>query len=280
MANVKRANTSGLTKSGAAIADVPDRPSIGSATAVDATSATVTYTAATTGGTATTFTATSTPGSLTGTGSSPITVAGLTELTSYTFTVRASNSTGNSPFSSASNSITTLADTAFQSIATYTVASGGQSNISFTSIPSTYKHLQIRWTAATNDGNFNALIVRYNSDSGSNYSWHVLSGNGSTVSTETGVSDTNIRTTGTPGTTQSNIFNAAIYDILDYTNTNKYKTSRILGGTDANGSGYSTLSSGLWRDFGAISSITIAPITGGGLIVQNSKFALYGIKGA
>ena len=279
MPNIKRANTSGITKSGVAIADVPDAPIIGSATA-GIESATVSYTAATTGGTATTFTATSTPGSVTGTGSSPITVAGLTADTSYTFTVRASNSTGNSPFSSASNSITALSLARFESIATHIVGSGGQSNVSFTSIPSTYKHLQIRWTAATNDSNYNALIIRYNSDSGSNYSWHVLSGNGSSATTENNSSDTNIRSTGIPGTTQSNIFNGGICDILDYSNTSKYKTSRILNGTDANGSGYANLSSGLWINTSAISTVTIAPITGGGLLAQHSKFALYGIKGA
>jgi hypothetical protein len=167
----------------------------------------------------------------------------------------------------------------FCSISTTTVGAGGASNVTFSAIPQIYKHLQIRWTAATNDGNFNALIIRHNSDSGSNYSWHALSGTGSSVTTEAGVSDTNIRTIGTAGTTQSNIFNAAVYDILDYTNTSKYKTSRILNGTDANGSGYAIISSGMWRDFGAITSITIAPITGGGLLTQHSKFALYGIEG-
>ena len=75
MANIKRANTSGITKTGTAISDVPDAPTIGTATA-GTESATVTYTAAATGGAVTTFTATSTPGSITGTGASPITVSG------------------------------------------------------------------------------------------------------------------------------------------------------------------------------------------------------------
>jgi hypothetical protein len=93
------------------IADVPDAPTIGAATNVGTSraynngSATVAYTAAPTGGTATTFTATSTPGSFTGTGTSPITVTGLQSATSYTFTVSAANANGTLT-SAASSSIT------------------------------------------------------------------------------------------------------------------------------------------------------------------------------
>jgi len=90
------------------IADVPDAPTIGTATG-GTESATVTYTAAATGGAVTTFTATSTPGSLTGTGASPITVSGLTGGTAYTFTVSGANTTGTSPASAASNSVTPTA---------------------------------------------------------------------------------------------------------------------------------------------------------------------------
>ena len=105
MANIKRANTSGITKTGTAIPDVPDAPTIGTATA-GVSSATVTYTAAATGGAVTTFTATSTPGSVTGTGASPITVSGLTNGTAYTFTITGTNTTATGAASAASNSVT------------------------------------------------------------------------------------------------------------------------------------------------------------------------------
>ena len=86
----------------------PGAPTIGTATAVTSTTATVTYTAPTNLGAGTvTYTATSSPGGLTGTGASPITVSGLTESTSYTFTVTAATPGGTSPASAASNSITT-----------------------------------------------------------------------------------------------------------------------------------------------------------------------------
>jgi hypothetical protein len=88
-------------------ASAPGAPTIGSATAGNA-SATVAFTAnADDGGLdVTSFTATSNPGSITGSASSsPVTVTGLTNGTAYTFTVTATNVVGTSPASSASNSV-------------------------------------------------------------------------------------------------------------------------------------------------------------------------------
>ena len=100
---------------------VPNAPTIGTATA-GAGSASVTFTApSNVGGSAiTSYTVISSPGSITGTGaSSPITVSGLTNGTAYTFTVVATNAYGSGPASAASNSVTPQANVIENVFSTY-----------------------------------------------------------------------------------------------------------------------------------------------------------------
>jgi hypothetical protein len=68
-------------------------------------------------------------------------------------------------------------------------------------------------------------------------------------------------------------------DILDYANTNKYKTVRTLSGYDLNNATYGALRSysGLWMNTNAITSIKF--YADGVNLAQYSQFALYGIKG-
>lgn len=87
---------------------IPGAPTIGTATAGDG-QATVTFTAPSNigGTTITSYTVTSSPGGFTATGlGSPITIAGLTNDTAYSFTVAATNNVGNGSTSAASNSVT------------------------------------------------------------------------------------------------------------------------------------------------------------------------------
>lgn len=104
----------------------PDAPTITSVTAGNA-SATVYFTPASTGGTATSYTVTTTPGGMTATGSSsPIALTGLSNDTSYTATVHATNAVGSSAESSPSSSFTPVAGSSGTVIAsqTFTGADG------------------------------------------------------------------------------------------------------------------------------------------------------------
>ena len=163
---------------------------------------------------------------------------------------------------------------AYDSIATTTLGSTTAS-VTFSSIPSTYTHLQLRCLMSDTATGSASMTAQFNGDTGANYSSHILLGNGSTAGAAAFISDTKMFSgyfyQGT------NIFGAAVVDILDYANTNKYKTLKSLSGGDANGNGQMRLFSGLWMNTGAISSITLA--SNGGNFIQYSQFALYGIKG-
>ena len=166
------------------------------------------------------------------------------------------------------------AASSYESIATVTVGSGGAANVNFTSIPSTYKHLQIRSMSLFINAR---LDITFNSDSASNYSYHLVQGDGSGTYAEAGANTTSIKCWPNGNATNIANPNLAIVDVLDYADTNKYKTARILNGFDQNGSGIISLNSGAWRNTAAVTSILLAPNTGN--FSQYSSFALYGIKG-
>jgi hypothetical protein len=169
----------------------------------------------------------------------------------------------------------------YESIATTTVGSGGATDITFSSIPATFKHLQIRVLARTTTGvSFDAIALQFNGETSSVYTLHTLLGNGSSVTAFASTPETQISLDKAAGASLgSNIFAGIVCDILDYGSTNKFKTTRSLGGVDANGSGVIHLTSGLWRSTSAVSSIKLYSQNGGNF-AQYTSIALYGIKGA
>lgn len=173
-----------------------------------------------------------------------------------------------------------LYSNSFESIQTVTVGAGGVSSIDFTSIPSTYQHLQIRYIAKSTNAATAAdnLGLRFNSDTGSNYTRHYLDGSGTTVTSGNNTSVTQVYATcGQSSATYTNVFGGGIIDILDYANTSKYKTSRAMSGVEFTAAGGAIqYTSGLWMSTSAISSINIRALSGN--LAQYSTFALYGIK--
>lgn len=173
---------------------------------------------------------------------------------------------------------------AYDALATVTVPSGGAASVVFSGIPSGYKHLQLRYSVQDNRGTFNdsQLLVRVNSDTGSNYAIHYLRGNGSATEAIGSTSQTGWNNLTTTASAATNNFAGGIMDILDYANTNKNKTMRLLTGFDNNNSGTGSvgliyLYSGLWMNTSAITSISIASNLGSALN-QYSQFALFGVK--
>ena len=175
----------------------------------------------------------------------------------------------------------------YESIQTVTVGSGGSSSVGFSSIPSTYKHLQLRifGRGLSSSADRVSITVKVNSDTGTNYANHAVGGDGSSAftaqATSQGVGANNFMAgisaiVGSTGA--ANAFGASIVDILDYANTNKYKTFRSLAGQDQNStSGRIALVSGLWQSTSAITTLDLNLESGSW--AQYSVIALYGIKG-
>lgn len=270
------------------ISDVPDAPTIGAVSDPGSDGyASVAFTPAVTGGTATSYTATSNPGNITGTGaSSPVTVTGLTVGQSYTFTVAGSNSTGTGASSAASASFTPPAHGSFEYIATTTVGSGGTSTITFSSIPQTYQHLQLRGIAKAASGTGpQDVVLRFNSDSGNNYANRGFYTDGGSISSIQNSSSAQINlSNGASRGDTANYFSGWSFDILNYASTSQTKTARGLVSFQTQGNVGNNINyqgpfmiSGHWNSTSAISTITLT--VGGGInFGQYSMVSLYGIK--
>ena len=163
---------------------------------------------------------------------------------------------------------------AYDSLATITVGSTAVSNIEFAGIPTGYKHLQVRATMMCSAVNNMYMQVGNGSvDTGANYSWHQLYGDGSSANTNGGSG----QTLGIIGYNYNTTYpNTSIIDIVDYADTSKFKTWKSLAGTETNGGGFITFWGGNWRSTSAISTIRITAGTGN--FTQHASFALYGVK--
>jgi hypothetical protein len=275
------ANSYKLSRGVASVAR-PSAPTIGTATNTSFGLMSVTFTPSTLGPTASSYTLTSSSGRSASGASSPITLQETTEGT-YTYTVYGTNGNGNGPLSSSSSSVVvdSVDPGAYFPIATTTLASSAAS-VTFGSIPSTYTHLQVRAIArSTTSGTAQDEIqLTMNGDTGSNYAYHFVYGNGSNAVAANGVSQTYIRSAFAPrasATTSS--FGGLVLDVLDYKNTSKNTTIRSLSGGDLNNTeGLIALCSGLWINTSAVTSLTFKPESGNNF-PQYTSFTLYGIKG-
>ena len=169
------------------------------------------------------------------------------------------------------NGVSAVGD--YESIQTVTVGAGGQASISFTSIPSTYTHLQLRVFFKSNVSDWANFKIN-NDSTAANYRAHYLVGDGSTATSgnTTGSTSGILNTIG-----NSSQASVAIIDILDYANTNKNKTIRNLNGYDSNGTGQINLVSNLYISTNVVNQLALQ-LGSAGTFAQYSQFALYGVK--
>ena len=158
------------------------------------------------------------------------------------------------------------------------VLTSSASSVTFTGLGSysDYKHLQIRAVARdTRATTQSSGRITINSDTGANYAFHNLKGDGSSV-TSSGLGSFNYLPTVTipAANFTANAFGAFVLDLLDFSSTSKNKTLRALGGR-AGSSNQIQLDSGLWVSTSAVTALTIAAFTGYAI---GSRFSLYGVK--
>ena len=164
------------------------------------------------------------------------------------------------------------------------VLGSSATTVTFSSIPSTYKSLQIRGLSRDTGGGAAQDVgyyLQFNSDTASNYSFHKLQATGAGVVSATGfASQTLVGVSGSSSNaTAANVMGVLIVDIVDYANNNKNKTVKAFGGMNDNGTTaaiYMSLASGLWMSTAAITSITIG--AGTTAFATGTTFSLYGVS--
>ena len=168
----------------------------------------------------------------------------------------------------------------FESIASAT-GTGSSGTITFSSIPSTYQHLQIRGIFRSDVGSqATNLSIQLNNTGGAPYARHLLEADGSATSVSANTAQTSMVVGyATAASQAANIVAPWIIDIHDYASSTKSKVIRNFGGYDANGSGYLFLSSGLQPATTAITRIDIVFLNGSNFTTA-TRVALYGIRGA
>ena len=165
----------------------------------------------------------------------------------------------------------------FESIETYT-ATGTVSDITFSTIPSTYKMLQFRLLGRTVSAGAGdrTVFAQFNGDTGSNYYF-------SRIYSYSGTNNKGVDHANAAGVYASIVlddgnntgdFGGNVLEIIDYANTSKTKQVRQLGGSSAS----QFVGASYWTGTAAISSVRFF-ISSGGSFKVNSTIALYGIKG-
>lgn len=165
----------------------------------------------------------------------------------------------------------------YEPIATTTVGTG-TSTITFNSIPGTYTDLRVIINRFSNTAS-GAIGVRFNNDTGTNYSYSTLytDGAGTTTSSNSiNATRINASSSGSPQPDLSTV------DVFSYAgSTNKICLNTYSGNNNAATFEYIDRIVGLWRNTAAITRIDLFGISGGTNSFQvGTVVTIYGIKAA
>lgn len=163
----------------------------------------------------------------------------------------------------------------YEPIATTTLGSAA-SSITFSSIASSWTDLRVVLISSTATAGNTVNYLRFNSDTGSNYSSTWLTGDGSTAASSAETSATFIRGGENANNTDAGL-SMITYDVFSYAGSTN-KTALVTNSRDNNGSGSTYRIVGLWRSTSAITTLTIAASAGN--YKTGTTATLYGIKNA
>jgi hypothetical protein len=160
----------------------------------------------------------------------------------------------------------------YEPIATTTLGSSN-TTVTFSSIPSTYTDLRVVVQYTLANGSNNQMLMRFNSDTATNYSRTYMEGSGTSATSGRGSSEDSAFITYASSNTQ---ITTSLIDVMNYSNATTHKTalSRLSNTTLTDARVY------LWRKTPeAINTITFSVYLGSSF-ATGSTFTLYGIKAA
>jgi hypothetical protein len=162
-------------------------------------------------------------------------------------------------------------------IAKYVVPTGDIASVTF-SIPSDYRHIRFEISCQNSSSSNSSgwLVGNFNNDTTSSYSYHILSGSGSSASSSGGLTSAPIFGDINNNGSGSSIFAPSVIDLVDYNSRSKYKTFKVLTGFDNNSWGEMYSVTGNWRSLEPITSVKF--YVSGYNIKANSTFTLIGYK--
>jgi len=156
----------------------------------------------------------------------------------------------------------------YEKIATTTLGTA-TGTVTFSSISSAYTDLVVVFVGSMNAAS--TAFLRYNNDSGSNYSQTDAIGNGTSAISQRRSNGTGFRLYDVD--VSSNNINTLIFNINNYSNTTTYKTT-LLRGSDTGGTSEVGMGVSLWRNTSAINRLDF---TFGGTWSVGCTFTIYGI---